>query len=61
MQIQVGDPVQKVGGDYVFRGWVIGVFTKRSGAVRIVVENADGVAHIFSPSQLVEWKEESKS
>lgn len=60
MQIQVGDLVQKVGGDYVFRGWVISVFTKRSGAVRIVVENVDGVAHIFGPSQLVAWEEEAK-
>jgi hypothetical protein len=48
----VGDRVEKGGGDYVFRGEVRAVFTKRSGQVRIVVENDDGILHIFNPGQL---------
>lgn len=48
----VGDRVEKTGGDYTFRGLVVAVFRKRSGAVRLVVENADGLLFIFSETQL---------
>jgi hypothetical protein len=49
----VEDYVEKVGGDYTFRGFVVAVFNKRrSGEIRYVVENDDGVLHIFSGMQL---------
>jgi hypothetical protein len=48
----VGTFVVKSKGDYIFSGHVVTVFRKRSGAVRYVVENADGVLHIFNHSQL---------
>lgn len=44
----IGDYVEKVGGDYQFTGWVVGVPIKRSGAVRYVVEDDRGVLHIYS-------------
>ena len=43
--------------DINFEGHVVSVFGKRCGIVRIVVENQDGILHIFNPSQLK--KEES--
>lgn len=49
-----GQQVVKDGGDYTFRGVVVAVFTKQSGKVRYVVENADGILHIFSEAQLKE-------
>ena len=50
----VGDPVEKTSGDYKFTGIVVAVFHKLNNkeAVRVVVENSDGVLHIFSPKQL---------
>lgn len=50
--IAVGDRVAKEGGDYRFSGYVVAVFEKRSGQVRCVVENQDGILHIFSLTQL---------
>jgi hypothetical protein len=49
---KVGDRVEKGVGDYAFNGEVRAVFEKRSGAVRYVVENGDGILHIFSAQQL---------
>jgi hypothetical protein len=54
ISLRVGDCVEKIGGDYTFRGVVVAVFSKRSGAVRVVVENDDGILHIFNPGQLCE-------
>jgi hypothetical protein len=48
----VGEHVAKVSGDYRFEGVAVAAFTKISGARRYVVENGDGVLHIFSPAQL---------
>ena len=52
-----GDPVIKRAGDYTFRGIVLAVFRKRSGAPRYAVENDDGLIHIFNHEQLSirEW------
>ena len=50
--LKVGDKVVKTAGDYRFEGIVVAVFTKLSGAIRVVVENGDGILHIFSESQL---------
>lgn len=51
-EVKTGDEVEKVGGDYRYRGVVVAVFEKRSGAVRVVVENDGGMLFIFSPAQL---------
>ena len=48
----IGDTIEKTGGDYRFRGVVVSVFAKRSGVVRIVAENDDGLLFIFNPSQV---------
>ncbi len=49
---KVGDKVRKTSGDYKFSGTVVSVFFKKSGAVRYVVENDDGLLFIFNGSQL---------
>ena len=55
-ELQIGDAVKKIGGDYKFKGKIVVVFLKLSKVVRVVVENKDGVLHIFSPSQLKKIK-----
>jgi hypothetical protein len=50
------DMVEKKGGDYYFKGTLIGLCLKISGKERLIVENADGVCHIFSPAQLSSYK-----
>lgn len=52
MQITEGDNVEKISGDYTFDGVVVSVFKKLNGKVRIVVENQDGLLHIFSENNL---------
>lgn len=49
---QIGDLVEKTGGDYSYRGWVVGVVVKRSGVLRYVVENDDGMLFIFNEKAL---------
>ena len=44
--------VIKDGGDYTFEGEVRCIFTKRSGAIRYVVENDAGIVHIFSAKNI---------
>lgn len=41
----------KIGGDYRFDGEIRSVLTKRSGQVRIVVEDDRGVLFIARPDQ----------
>lgn len=51
--ITLGSRVKKVVGDYKFEGVVVAVFFKLDKtSYRVVVENADGVLHIFSSKQL---------
>jgi hypothetical protein len=50
--IVFGDRVEKISGDYKFAGVVVSCFIKKSAAPRIVVENDDGILHIFHPKQL---------
>lgn len=51
--LTVGDWVEKITGDYTFRGTVVAVFNKfNGGPLRVVVENKQGLLHIFSPNQL---------
>jgi hypothetical protein len=53
VKIDIGNRVIKWGGDYRFIGNVVAVFLKRDGeSARVVVENDDGVIHIFNPGQL---------
>lgn len=47
-----GDRVRKVGGDYRFEGVIVGVVTKRSGALRYVVEDDRGLLFILNAGQL---------
>lgn len=49
---KVGGRVRKEGGDYSYEGEVVGVIKKRSGKVRYVVENDDGLLFIFNEKQL---------
>lgn len=51
-EITQGAAVKKTGGDYTFEGVVVCKFSKLSGAIRVVVEDARGCIHIFSPKQL---------
>lgn len=48
----VGDRVSKIVGDYKFYGVVRAAFQKNSGEWRYVVENQDGILHIFSGGTL---------
>lgn len=50
--LAICDRAEKTGGDYRFIGDVRSVFTKRNGVVRYVVENDDGILHIFSAANL---------
>ncbi|TXH58209.1 MAG: hypothetical protein E6Q97_02875 [Desulfurellales bacterium] len=53
LPFDVGDLVAKVGGDYAFVGHVVAVFRKHaSNEMRVVVENAERLIHIFHPRQL---------
>src|SRR5215831_8579918 len=45
----LGDYVRKRRGDYVYEGWVVGVIHKRSGQLRLVVEDARGMLMILHP------------
>lgn len=47
-----GDAVEKKTGDYSFKGIVVARFRKLSGVARYVIENQDGILHIFSESNL---------
>ncbi len=49
---EVGEPVEKIGGDYTFIGSVRSVFTKISGVIRYVVEDDRGVLHVYSRKNL---------
>lgn len=48
----VGDPVEKVGGDYRFEGHIVARFRKRSGELRYVVEDERGILMIYSARNL---------
>lgn len=50
--VNVGDKVEKVGGDYTFVGIVVSRYRKLSGVVRYVVEDDRGINHIYSLKNL---------
>lgn len=51
-KFSIGDYVHKTKGDYYFKGVVVAVFEKKSGRVRYVVENPDGILHIYKGANL---------
>ncbi|MEE9401928.1 MAG: hypothetical protein V3V47_01895 [Desulfobacteria bacterium] len=51
-KFKIGDRVFKHVGDYEFRGTVLSAFDKLSGVRRYVVENGEGILHIFNDKQL---------
>jgi len=51
-EFKVGDQVEKVGGDYQFKGTVVSVFKKLSEKIRYVVEDDRGVLHVYSAKNL---------
>lgn len=57
-QFKVGDAVKKNGGDYIFDGIVVSVFTKLSGKIRLVVEDDRGILHVFSERNLCHARRE---
>jgi len=59
-ELNVGDAVIKHAGDYFFKGIIVAKFYKLSGQIRYVVNNADGVLHIFSAQQLLKYDEPTK-
>ncbi len=59
MTFQISDRVEKVGGDYQYEGVVVAVFTKRSGKVRLVVEDDRGLLFIFNEQGLRKPGQES--
>jgi hypothetical protein len=52
LSFAVGDHVEKVSGDYRFDGIVVAAFHKLGGRARYVVENGDGLLHVFSAPNL---------
>lgn len=52
MNYAIGVTVEKIGGDYNYRGEIRGIVHKKNGATRYVVENSDGLLFIFNPTQL---------
>jgi len=52
MKFNVGDKVEKVGGDYTFVGIVVAAFQKLSGVERYVVEDDRGILHVYSEKNL---------
>lgn len=57
-QLEIGRQVYKSGGDYRFFGTVVAAFQKLSGKWRYVVENQQGILHIFSDKQLLRLEDE---
>lgn len=52
LEFNVGDYVSKTGGDYRFSGKIVAAFHKASGLARYVVENGDGILHIYNGKTL---------
>lgn len=52
MKIEIGRYYRKQGGDYEFEGTCVSVFFKKSGLLRVVLEDKRGLLFIFNPSQL---------
>ncbi len=58
----MSDRVRNKGSDYRFEGLIVAMFQKRDGgAWRCVVENDDGILHIFSAKNLERVRAMEKS
>ena len=53
-------PVRVQGGDYAYLGWQVACFAKRSGQVRVVVEDENGRLFIHRPEQVKEIDADAK-
>ncbi len=51
-KLPIGARVRKTQGDYVFEGEIRSVFTKRSGVIRVVVEDSRGLLLIMNEKQV---------
>lgn len=51
-RFRIGETVKKDSGDYVFEGEIVSVFRKKSGVIRIVVEDDRGLLFIFNQNSL---------
>lgn len=62
-EFNVGDYVEKFGGDYQIDGIVVARFCKLDKQLRYVVEFGGGILHIFAPRQLraKQWPETADS
>jgi len=56
----IGDHVEKTGGDCSYSGEIVAVFSKKSGAIRYVVEFGNGLLHIESGKTLKRKEDDSK-
>jgi hypothetical protein len=52
MSFYLNDKVEKIGGDYIFKGVIVSKFKKLSGVERFVVEDDRGVLHVYSEKNL---------
>lgn len=50
--MKIGDTIIKETGDYTFTGEIRAILTKKSGATRLVGENAEGLLFIFNPQHV---------
>jgi len=45
-------PVLVTGGDYAYRGWIVGAAVKRSGLIRAMVEDKHGRLFVHNAGQI---------
>ena len=50
--LQVGDIVEKLTGDFYYKGEIVAAFTTLRGRRRFIVENPQGQLYIFNDKQL---------
>ncbi len=55
-ELNIGDKVEKIGGDYTFIGIVVSKFGKLSGKIRFVVEDDRGILHVYSEKNLKKYE-----
>lgn len=54
----IGQPFQKIGGDYRFSGVIVARFRKENGLIRYVGENEDGLLFIFNEDAISPTKKD---
>jgi len=48
----IGQRFRKTGGDYSFEGVIVAAFKKKTGLIRYVGENEDGLLFIFNEKSI---------